>query len=310
MRIFVFVFLPFLLTACQSTGPEDDGGINFERNSQFTTEYLRVFLTLDNGLPLSVNTLDDVQSVEEFDTPFPDHEGRAWRFLKEERHGTSLAYAAVSWDDDDDSDYLMAGWWAYFPDQHPPELDPFDVVEYSIVDGPEIDPAAPPEMPMTGTASYFGLAGGVFAYVPGATIEQQHFVFDGWEGRATLEADFAAGTVSGCIGCDGDLSVRTAVVPVSQGDVQHDISGYEMHLAAQPFGEGSFDGSRAEVRHPTREIVDSDGRWGGTFSNRMDSAGNPRLVAGFGSASFEEGDGSLGRLFGSFVGLSEDYLEQ
>ena len=102
----------------------------------------------------------------------------------------------------------MAGWWAYFPGQHPPDLDPFTPLESAIVDGPEIDPAHPPDIPLSGTASYVGLAGGIYAYAPGATIDEKEFplVSDAWEGISTLTADFAAGTISGCIGCVGDLN--------------------------------------------------------------------------------------------------------
>ena len=309
MRILVILLMTGLLAGCQTSAPEDEG-IRFERNSQFSTKYLRVYLNLQDGRPLTVNTLDDVTSAESFDTPIPGHRAQAWRFLKDEKHGTSLAYAAVSWGSDDPADYLMAGWWAYFPDQHPPELDPLDTEEYSIIDGPEIDPDHPPEVPVSGTASYAGLAGGVYTYVPGATIEERHFVFDGWEGLATLTADFGEGTVSGCFGCVGDLTVRTAVAPASRGDVLHDISDYELHLLEQPFGAGNFQGGGAEVRHPTREISFAEGFWGGGFSNKPDAAGNPRLVVGFGASYFEEADGSLGKLFGSFVGLSEDFREQ
>ncbi len=309
MRILVILLMTGLLAACSTSAPVDEG-IRFERNSQFSTQYLRVYLNLQDGRPLSVNTLDDATSAESFDTPIPGHRAQEWWFLKDEDHGTSLAYAVVSWDPDDSADYLMAGWWAYYPDQHPPDLDPLDTEEYSIVDGPEIDPIHPPEVPVSGTASYAGLAGGVYAYVPGATIEERHFVIDGWEGLATLSADFGEGTVSGCIGCVGDLTARPAVSPASRGDVQHDISDYEMHLLEQPFGTGDFDGGPAEVRHPIREVTYTVGRWGGSLSNKPDAAGNPRLMAGFGASYFEEADGSLGELFGTFVGLSEDFLEQ
>ena len=81
-----------------------------------------------------------------------------------------------------------------------------------------------------------------------------------------------------------------------------------MHLGAQPFGPGHFDGGPATIRHPDLEITDSAGRWGGTISNLPDEAGNPRMVAGFGAADFQEADNSIGYFFGSFVGLSEDFL--
>lgn len=306
MRLLALIFAGGLLAGCGGSALEDDGSIDFGRNSQFATEYLRVFLTLEDGRPLSVNTLDDSVATETVDTPIPGHRGREWRFLKDEKHGTSVVTATVSWDEDNPPDYLMAGYWAYYPGQHAPELDPLDTEEYAILDGPEIDPAVPPALPVSGTASYAGPAGGNYSYVPGATLAQRHFVFDGWEGVVTLNADFQAGTASGCNGCVGDLTIRPAVAPASRGDVRHDISDYELHLGEQPFGTGSFDGGPAEVRHPSRQITASRGSWGGTLSNKPDEAGNPRLIAGFGAARYEEDDGSRGYLFGSFVGLSED----
>ena len=63
------------------------------------------------------------------------------------------------------------------------------------------------------------------------------------------------------------------------------------------------------LRHPERTVTLSDGFWGGALSSRQDTDGNPRLVAGFNNVYFEESDGSLGRLYGSFVALSQTFSE-
>ena len=97
MRLLAFVLVGGLLAGCGSSAPKDDEGITFERNSQFATEYLRVFLSLEEGRPLSVNTLDDAVATGTIDTPIPGHRGREWQFVKDEEHGTSVVYAAVSW---------------------------------------------------------------------------------------------------------------------------------------------------------------------------------------------------------------------
>ena len=60
-----------------------------------------------------------------------------------------------------------------------------------------------------------------------------------------------------------------------------------------------------EVRHPERTVTRSRGHWGGALSNVPDRDGNPRLVAGFSDATFEESDGSAGLFYGTFVALSE-----
>ena len=44
-----------------------------------------------------------------------------------------------------------------------------------------------------------------------------------------------------------------------------------------------------------------------SHSNIPDQVGNPRMVAGFSDAYFEESDGSAGSFFGTFVALSEPF---
>ena len=50
----------------------------------------------------------------------------------------------------------MAGWWAQFPGQHPPDLDFSESEQYALVDGPELDPSNPPQLPLEGQATYIG----------------------------------------------------------------------------------------------------------------------------------------------------------
>lgn len=89
-------------------------------------------------------------------------------------------------------------------------------------------------------------------------------------------------------------------------DVQAIAAGYELHLGATPFNPaGTFENTDVTVRHPERTVTQSEGHWGGSLSNIPDPAGNPRLVAGFSGANFEESDGSVGTFFGTFVALSE-----
>ena len=56
-------------------------------------------------------------------------------------------------------------------------------------------------------------------------------------------------------------------------------------------------------------VIQSEGSWGGSLSNIPDQEGNPRLAAGFTSVEFEESDGSVGSLFGTFVALSESFRQ-
>ena len=314
------VALVLTATACSRIGndrmplAEDEGRIHHERNSEFSGPHLRVFLTLQDGTEVSVNTADDAVATSPAPTPIPGHQARSWTFVKDADIGASVAHGVVSWDPADPADYLMAGWWAQFPGQHIPDLDFAGSIQAAIVDGPEIDPAFPPELPLEGQATYIGQAGGLYAYVPGSDWGEDEgaYVLDEYEGVITIAADFADGTLSGCIGCTGDLVTRRAHFGIFLGDEVRDAqavaAGYELHLGVTPLNpDGTFEHDGVEVRHPDRTITNSEGFWGGVVSNRQDADGNPRLAAGFSDAAFEESDGSAGLFYGTFVALSERF---
>lgn len=265
-------------SACARIGgsppPPDQDGISFERNSEFSGPSLRVFVQLDDGSEASVNTADDAIATRPGSTPIPGHRARDWTFVKDVQRGTSVVYALVSWDPDNPADYLMAGWWAQFPGQHLPELSFRDSVQYAIVDGPETDPAAPPELPLEGEATYTGQAGGLYTYVAGSDWGEDEgaYVIDEYEGVITITADFADATLSGCIACTGDLVTRRAHFGIFLGDEVRDVRAiaahYELHLGATPFNlDGTFEHVDVTVKHPERTITHSEGHWGGSLSN-------------------------------------------
>ena len=285
--------------------------IELERNTEFDGASLRLFVSRDDGTEASVNTADDVIEVLPGATPMPGHRALALTFLKVEKDDTSVAHALLSWDPDDPEDYLVFGWWTLFPDQHPPELSLRDSVRYALVDGPELDHGVVPRLPVDGTATYAGPAGGLYTYEAGSGWGEDEgaFVIDEYQGTVTLTADFADGTLRGCIGCVGDLVTQRAHFGVFLGRELRDVQGlardYELHLATAIFREdGQFDRGKVTVRHPERTVTLSEGHWGGALSSRRDEDGNPRLVAGFNGISFEESDGSAGEFVGSFLGLS------
>ncbi len=215
---------------------EDEGRITYTRNSEFQGPHLRVFLTFENGRPVSVNTADDAVDTRPAETPVPGHRARDWTFVKETGEGTSVVYALASWDDDNPADYLMAGWWAEFPGEHLPELSFEGSIRYGVVDGPEIDPANPPALPTEGQATYVGQAGGIYSYAPGTDRgeDERVAVLDEYFGTVTLVANFSDGTLSGCIGCAGDLETKRSHFGIFLGneirDVQSVAKDYEIHL--------------------------------------------------------------------------------
>ena len=291
--------------------PADEGRVDHGRNAEFSGPRLRVFVTLEDGTEISVDSAEHAVATAPGATPIPGHQARAWTFVKDADIGTSVAYGLVSWDPRDPADYLMAGWWAQFPGQHAPDLSFRDSIQFALVDGPEFDAAAPPRLPLEGRATYAGQAGGLYAYVPGSDWGEDAgaYVLDEYEGIVTMTADFADGTLSGCIGCAGDLVTRRAHFGIFLGDDVRDVravaAGYELHFGATPLNDdGTFEHAGVEVRHPERAVAHAEGYWGGALSNLPDRDGNPRLAAGFSNAAFAEGDGSAGQFYGTFVALS------
>ena len=126
----------------------------------------------------------------------------------------------------------------------------------------------------------------------------------------TLQADFAAGTVAGCIGCVGDIALeREHLYAIlgwrrSEAAVEHPPTGYEIRFAPAAIGgTGGFAGASVAVTHPDRAIVRSGGSWSGRFSSRAAGDGTPRLAAGHASAAFAEADGGEGSFDSIFTTL-------
>ena len=82
----------------------------------------------------------------------PGHSSREWLLSENHYDGRTLLYALVSWNDADPADYLAAGWWLVYP----PDV-PFWAFESAtrgvFIDGPELDPANPTDLPLAGTAT-------------------------------------------------------------------------------------------------------------------------------------------------------------
>ncbi|MYA96082.1 MAG: hypothetical protein F4X91_06705 [Nitrospinae bacterium] len=326
-RHFILLLSAFLVLGCGfGIGGKTPPRIDHSRTTSFEDGVLTISATpFDNpNRRVFLNTRDDAQSEFEFQTDMPGHVGRGWTLLQEGGHGTDpfIGYAVVSWNRDDPSDYLAAGWWFHFRNQQLSDVNPYhdDTDAYLFIDGPEINPEFPPSLPAMGTASYSGGAGGQYLYKYGeewpgelkGKVASREFA-----GIITLTADFAAGTIGGCLGCVGDLTVqqlhlksafdRFEPEPV---ELLADPKDYEVHIAATEFNpDGTFQSREGvTVTHPGRSVTQHRYvSWGGGFSNRPDSEGNPRLVAGFVQTVLQEEDGSLALISGIFNALSKDF---
>ena len=325
MKSVVFLFsIALALTTIACTGssripPADDvphdGRIRFVRNTTYDGQVLTI-LGEDGGRPELTTARNALDRGRPSRPAMPGHSGWAWTLVNTAQDSTTYAYAGISWANDDPTDYLAAGYWLHYP-SHPP--DHATAQGAGFIDGPELDVSDPPRLPIQGQATYRGSAGGAYVYKYGESWGEElagTYGLADYVGTVTLTADFAANTLGGCIGCQGDITLWHSQFRELLGGPAREIhalpTDYELYLGAVSFNteDGTFEHTDVTVTHPERTITQSRGFWGGQFSNIPDSAGNPRLAAGFSHAEFEEADGSLGSFWGMFNGLSTSWLEE
>lgn len=220
-----------------------------------------------------------------------------------------LSYLSVISPGGDQNDWLANGYWLHMTGSGfgaSPNVTGAQVGAF--VDGPEL--RTPPEtLPGSGTATYRGEVRGlaVERSATGSVIGRMVDV------DVRLTADFAGGTISGCIGCASGLHFVGAV-PTDGGqaavyDSRLDArrSNARIRLGnARVTARGEFQGSATweTVSQPgvTAAPVESQtGRWGGKFSNRPVATGEPRAAAGtFAQHVVFEGGGTSGYV-GSFL---------
>ena len=305
------VALVVALGACTKEASEiaTEGPFEFSGSTSFDGEVLRLALDREDGGKERFSALRDQWYNWRWEPFLPNHTGRRWVMGKTDREGTSVAYTLVSWDNDDPTDYLAAGYWLRFDgfrrddDLH---IAAADLVMF--VDGSELEPVLPSELPVSGTAIYVGEAGGIYTYGYGSdwTGYDAPEVGEEFYGTMTVQANFDDMTIAGCIGCDGDLRIeRSHLYTIFGRRVAEPLAmptDYDIELAPTTITpQGNFLSEVMTVTHPTRTVTQSGGEWSGSFSNRPAPDGTPRLVAGIASAAFTEADGSEGAFNSVFI---------
>lgn len=317
-RLVTVLFATILLAGCGGGG----GGagadrIDFRRVTSFDSRVLDVEVTNKAGRTLRLNTARDGGYSSSSRPLLPNHSGRAWTLFNASSDDYTVVYALVNWDNDAQTDYLVAGWWIQYEGQPRFRRFPIFAAERGLfIEGTELDAANPPAMPVTGGAAYVGVSGGLYAYQYGSSWGEElagNEIFEEIQGAIILRADFADKTIQGCIGCVGDLEIQRSHLRIALGWRQGEPpaalpADYEVRLGPTPFTrEGAFRAADVRVTHPERGVAQSGGSWEGRFSNKPDGAGHPRLMAGSSLAEFTEADGSRGSIEGIFTALSEPF---
>ena len=291
--------LPAFGSVTQSANANGVSGVSTERTeTSVAGDEFTLTINRQGGSPITLSTLDDFYIVNPPEgSLLPGHDttqdGYILDYAPQE---ATVAYVSVSWDSNDPTDYLSGGYWVHaIRDIDSPEFE-IDSVG-AFVDGPELSMLNRPTMPIQGTASYIGVAEGLYGAragtdVPGAQLGDTEIGL--FNGDATLTADFNAGTIGGCVGCNGGISANG------------ESTGLRMRMGATPFASnGTFRGASVALESATSNITSTSGAWGGMFSSIPDSVGNPRLVAGTVGGEATTLGGSEVVLVGAYYALGQ-----
>ena len=304
--------LPAFGSVTQSTSHNVAGVSTDAASTTFDGQRLTLRVQRDDASALTLDTASHSLESDALDSLVPGHSGRSWLQLDADAAGTTLAYTGVSWSNSDPTDYLAGGYWLHAAG---------DVLDGSVtgvevgafVDGSELDIGNPPDLPMQGTASYNGLAEGVYAgrygsIVPGQLLSEGSTETGIWSSTIGLAADFGTGTISGCIGCRTPVYVTGVYRDAATGEASDfaDVATpYRVHLGAASFdSNGTFRSQDVSVSFGGVPFSGS-GAWGGRFSNIPDDNGDPRLVAGTAGGAFTAPNGAEGAFIGAYYGTSQ-----
>lgn len=277
----------------------------------FDGSEVRFAVVRDDGSSIELDSATDTVLDEPFSAPgLPDRDGRSYGMGKLDGAGNySAAHVVVIWGNSDPSDYLAGGYWMHFAGV-PEEIAGAELGAF--VDGPEL--SGPAKLPELGTASYRGLAGGLFTTRYGTDAGEAAMVgsvpagsmaFGEFDGTIDLTADFADLTISGCLGCTGDIATSGYFEDGATGEGSdfEATSDSNIHLGPTPINQdGSFRNRAVRFESPGFTVTSTTGAWGGQFSNVPHDNGNPRLVAGTIGGEARTAGGTETAFIGSYYG--------
>ena len=298
--------VPRFGSVTQSTNRDGSGTTTDRAHTTFSSgPRLVVDITRQGENPLSLDT--DLYTVD-YDVDTSQVTGREFAqavVLKHSSSALTLGLVATDWDSTDTTDYLAGGYWLHVTGDNIYEGDVTGAEMGAFVDGPEI--RGTPNLPLSGTATYNGLAAGLYAsrYGTDAAVPQGTHELGEFSGDLSLIADFGTQNIAGTV--DNINLAYVSVTPDGAAEVGEGSTAYRLNLGAASFGSTeTFTGSDITLTHPQLSIR-SSGSWGGRFSTTDDSAGNPRLVAGTLGGTGTTPGGSTASFVGAFYGATPQF---
>ena len=261
-----------------------------------------------DGTVLSLNTRDHLYEVEtDLVSPIT---GRNWDYgtlFDYDASSATAMYAAVDYDPNDYGDWISGGYWLHVRGNW--RAGAVTGVEIgAFVDGPEI--SGPASVPVTGTATYNGTAGGLAFTRTGSDSPDGIPVgtYEALEYTASFRAvaDFSDMTISASIYDIGGYGYQA----YPDGTL---LEGYgttpgTLHYGPTPIAaDGTWSGTAFSATDPRFTFTTVEGSWGGQFSTIDDANGDPRLVAGTHGGRIVSSGGSESVFIGGHHAVTDNF---
>ena len=216
----------------------------------------------------------------------------------------AVAGASVEWSNTDVTDYLAGGYWMTF------DASSGSVDMGAFIDGTDYPTPrdAAYTLPVTGTATYNGRAGGLYVASAGTDV---HNCPEPWK-LANMRAGRPSRLILAPCGSAGSVdqvrSWRCGLIELPDGtQYAGEVSATDIEMIFRPVPinqNGTFFGDNVSFTSRTYTITNSSGSWAGQFSTVEDARGNPRAAAGTNTGYLETAGGSRAVLTGAFYGAT------
>ena len=312
--------LPRFGSVTQSTNVGDDGITTDRARTSFNaaSQRLRVTVTREGKDSLILDSNDAFNDSSPGGYDDSDGSGvRVWETARGAGSGITASFIFVDWFTDDarspalKNTWRARGHWLHWAGQNLLSTAPTvaDIEMGAFFDGlPYRSP--PARLPIRGTATYRGPANGFVALEYGTGVAgrpQGTVVVADWLGEATLTADFSDNSISGCIGCTGNIQLVEWLAPdgVQLRPASTETST-RIHLGRTSVGaDGTFRGATVTLSDPdagAHPLTLSSGAWGGKFSNILyPVTGLPTTVGGTVGGEATWSNGSTAAYVGTFL---------
>ena len=251
-------------------------------------------------------TLNTVDHLVESDTGISPVTGRNWSDgILFDYDANSLTVMRGAVDYADLGDWMAGGYWLHVRgDWDSGQVSGIEVGAF--VDGPEI--SRPANMPVSGTATYNGIAAGLAFTTTGTDVPVPTGTYEALEysGSFRAVADFGSGTISGTVSNIDGYGYQ--VYPDGSFAEGYGATPLTLYYGPTPISaNGTWSGTTFRAVDPRYTYVTQEGSWGGRFSTIDDRTGDPRLVGGTHGGRIVSSGGTESLFIGAHFGATPNF---